>query len=97
MSVTDMSSVRDSRVRRVCGRGRESTRGRPGHITLEVLVYEIKQIAASYEKILGIPPPQGRHPSGSCKGEYRRLVVAWVDLSDQLGQAEKVITIPKEE
>ena len=91
-----MSSVRDnSRVRRCVGVSRHVA----GQASLRWnrLGYEIKQIAASYEKILGIPPPQGRHPSGSCKGEYRRLVVAWVDLSDQLGQAEKVITIPKEE
>ena len=56
---------------------------------------EIKAIAASYEKKYSTDLKGAI--SGACKGEYRRLAVAWVDLSDQLGQPEKVITIPKEE
>ena len=53
---------------------------------------EIKQIAAAYDKKYGVTL-KGVVAS-KCKGDYKRLAVAWIDLPDQLAQPDKRIELP---
>ena len=54
---------------------------------------EIKEIAAAYDKKYGVTLKSDINRT--CKGNYKRLAVAWVDLADQLAQPDKLIQIPK--
>jgi len=53
---------------------------------------EIKEIAQAYDDRYGrrLKSDIAAH----CKGNYKRLAVAWVDLPDQLQQPDKLITLP---
>jgi len=54
---------------------------------------EIKKIAAAYDKKYGISLKAAI--TNECKGNYKRLAVAWVDLPDQLEQPEKLVELKK--
>ena len=56
---------------------------------------EIRQIASAYDDKYGVTLKSDiqRH----CKGDYRRLAVAWLDLPDQLEQPSKLIELPRVE
>jgi len=54
---------------------------------------EIKQIAAAYDKKYGVTLKSA--VTSACKGDYRRLAVAWIDLTDELAQPDKKIDLPK--
>jgi annexin A13 len=50
---------------------------------------EIKEIARAYDRKYGCTLKSAI--SSECRGNYKRLAVAWVDLPDQLAQPEKLI------
>jgi len=54
---------------------------------------EIKKIAKAYDDKYGITLKSA--VSNKCKGDYRRLAVAWIDLPDELAQPDKMIALPK--
>jgi len=54
---------------------------------------EIKAIAAAYDDRYGIRLKTD--VDKECKGNYKRLAVAWIDLADQMAQPEDLIVLPK--
>ena len=56
---------------------------------------EIKLISEAYERKYNTDLKGAI--SDACSGDYKRLAVAWVSLSDQLGQPEELIEVPPTE
>ena len=56
---------------------------------------EVKQIATAYQKKYGVSLKEAI--TNQCKGNYKRLCVAWIDLPDQLAQPDKKIDVPTKE
>ena len=64
-------------------------------ISCDLLDLQIKEIAKAFEK--KYDETLKRTLTAKCKGNYKRLAVAWVDLPDQLEQPQKKIAIPTPE